>query len=66
MRVMKRDKLKLTSAEMSFSDAVLELASVLPASCFESREEIAATAATKGHIETLGYWYELKQEGTCR
>lgn len=57
--VVKTDKHTQAFELLSFTDAVSDLASIMPVSIYNSRMEIAFDLSNRGHIETLGYLYEL-------
>jgi hypothetical protein len=57
--VIRTDKHSQVVKRMTVMEAILELASIMPASIYDSKQEIAIDLGLKGHIETLGYMYEL-------
>lgn len=57
--VVKTDKHTQTFELLTFTDAVSDLASIMPASIYNSRMEIAVDLSQRGHIETRAHLYEL-------
>jgi hypothetical protein len=61
LEVVRTDKHSQAKTVFSFADAVNNLASIMPASIYNSRMEIAADLMNRGSIETLGYVYSVRK-----